>query len=150
MRYWCLVTSRENWTICQQYSVWGMDYRYLPTLKNFVHIGDKALVYSHGGVFVAEVEIISESYEDFTHIGWTKNGKPYLFPYRVKIKILKQGEVRIFYSVIEDEERTIHNRPNLIDNIIFISDKGKTWNQYLQVSIINISQEDFVTITSAL
>lgn len=150
MRYWCLVTSKENWKICKTNSVWGMDYRYLPTLKRYVHKGDRAVVYSHGGNFVAEVEIISEAYEEFTHIGWTKNSKPYMFPYRIKIKIIKEGAIHISFSVNEDRERAIHSNPNFIDDVIFISDKGKTWNIYLQVSIVNISEEDFSTISSAL
>jgi hypothetical protein len=42
------------------------------------------------------------------------------------------------------------NKSNLIDKIVFIADKGRTWNQYLQVSIISISEEDFNTISNAL
>lgn len=150
MRYWCLVTSRENWEICKKNSIWGMDYRYLPTLEKFVRKGDKTVVYTHGGNFVATVDIVSDGFEEFTHIGWAKKGAPYMFPYRVRIKVIKEGAVHITTSVIEDKERAVHHNPNPIDDIVFISDKGKTWNIYLQVSIINISEEDFNTITSAL
>ena len=41
-------------------------------------------------------------------------------------------------------------KPNFIDNIVFIADKGRTWNQYLQVSIISITKEDFETISKAI
>ena len=150
MRYWCLVTSRENWQVCKQHSVWGMDFRYVVTLRRFVRPGDRAVVYSHGGNFVAEVEIASEAYEDFTPIGWTKNRQPFLFPYRVKISILKKGQAHVAFSTISGGERALHTAPNLIDEITFIADKSKTWNQYLQVSIIRISHEDFETIVSRL
>ena len=53
MRYWCLVTSKENYKICKENNVWGLDYRYYITLKKFLKKGDKAVVYSHGGDFVA-------------------------------------------------------------------------------------------------
>jgi predicted RNA-binding protein len=150
MRHWCLVTSRENWQVCKQHSVWGMDFRYSVTLRRFVRRGDRAVVYSHGGNFVAAVEIVSEPYEDFTPIGWTKNRQPFLFPYRAKITILKEGQAHVAFSTISEGERALHTAPNLIDEIAFIADKSKTWNQYLQVSIVPISHEDFETIVSRL
>jgi hypothetical protein len=42
------------------------------------------------------------------------------------------------------------SNPNFIDNIVFIADKGRSWNQYLQVSIINITKDDFDTISRAI
>ena len=150
MQYWCLVTSKENWSVCKENNVWGLDYRYYITLKNFIKKGDKAIVYSHGGDFVAEIEIDSDFYFDLEHIGWTKKGRPFLFPYRVRIKIMKEGRLHISFSTQEDNELARHNNPNPIDNIIFIADKGKTWNIYLQVSILTIPKADFKYISNNL
>jgi predicted RNA-binding protein len=150
MRHWCLVTSRQNWDVCKRHSVWGMDFRYFVTLQRFVRPADRAVVYAHGGDFVADVEIVSEAYEDFTPIGWTKNRQPFLFPYRIKIRILKEGRGHVRFSTDSDGERALHTTPNLIDEIAFIADKSRTWNQYLQVSIVPISREDFETIASRL
>ena len=148
MRCWCLVTSKKNWEVCKKHKLWGVDYRYFVTLKKFVRAGDKAVVYSHGGDFVAEVEITSNIMEEFTHIGWEKRGRPYMFPYRVGIKIIREGEVHISYSTTEEKQKALWVSPNFIDELIFITDKGKTWDQYFQVSMINISKEDFKKIAS--
>jgi predicted RNA-binding protein len=148
-----LSTSKENWQVCKTHLVWGMDYRYYVTLKKFVRKGDKAAVYTHGGEFVAVIEISGELEESFQHIGWTKKGKPYMFPYRVPLKILKEGKTSISYSTTNDPknlEKVVWNRPNFIDELVFIADKGKTWNQYLQVSIVRITEEDFDCIESNL
>lgn len=153
MRYWCLSTSKGNWQVCRDQLVWGMDYRYYVTLKKFVKKGDKAVVYAHGGAFVAVVEITGKMREEFNHIGWTKNTKPYMFPYRIPLKILKEGKISISYSTTnepENEQKASWNRSNFIDELVFIADKGKTWNQYVQVSIIRITKEDFDRIESNL
>lgn len=150
MRYWCLVTSKKNWEVCKKHNLWGVDYRYFVTLKKFVRAGDKAIVYSHGGDFVAEVEITSGMREEFTHIGLEKRGRPYMFPYRVDVKIIREGEIHISDSTNEANEKALWVKPNFIDELIFLTDKGKTWNQYLQASMINISKEDFERIASNL
>ena len=153
MRYWCLSTSKENWQVCRENLVWGMDFRYYVTLKKFVRKGDKAIVYTHGGEFVAVVEINGEMKESFKHIGWAKNKKPYMFPYHVPLKILKEGKISISYSTTNDPEnveKAVWSRPNFIDELVFIADKGKTWNQYLQVSIVRITKEDFDRVESNL
>lgn len=56
----------------------------------------------------------------------------------------------IYYSTEEIENKAQLIKPNLIDDILFIADKGRTWNQYLQVSIISITEEDFNTISKAI
>ena len=38
----------------------GMDARYFVTLEKFLKVGDKAVVYTHGGKFVAIVEFVGE------------------------------------------------------------------------------------------
>lgn len=133
--------------------MWGMDFRYYVTLKKFVRERDKAIVYSHGGEFVVAVEITGEMREEFSYIGWTKNGRPYMFPYRVPIRIFKEGKLSISCSTTNDEknvEKASWKRSNFIDELVFIADKGRTWNQYLQVSIVRISKEDFDSVYSNL
>ena len=75
-------------------------------------------------------------------IEWTKGKRKFLFPYRIKFRIIQEAKKppKISYSI----------KPNLIDDITFIADKGKTWNQYLQVSIIRITKEDFDVIYKAI
>ena len=150
MRYWCLVTSKSNWNICKENQVFGLDYRYFITLKKYLKKGDKAIVYSHGGDFVAEIDVSSNFYYDSESLGWTKKKRNYLFHYRFKIKMVKEGKLHISFSTKEKEEKAKHTGPNPIDNIIFIADKGRTWNIYFQVSIISISKKDFGFISRNL
>ena len=63
MRYWCISTSPQNWKICKQNGFWGMDERYYVTIKKFLKPGDKAVVYNHGGKFVAVVIFVSEYFQ---------------------------------------------------------------------------------------
>ncbi len=151
-RYWCISTSKKNWEICKENRVWGMDARYYITLKKFLREGDKAIVYTHGGNFVAIIEFVGEYFYSEKDIGWTKGKKKYLFPYRIKFKILheRKNPLKISYSTIEENNKAKVIKPNLIDKISFIADKGKTWNQYLQVSIIRITEEDFNTLSEAI
>ena len=60
MRYWCISTSSENWKVRKAYGLWGMDARYFPTLEKFLRAGDKAVVYTHGGFFVAIIEFLGD------------------------------------------------------------------------------------------
>ena len=147
-RYWCISTSPKNWKICMENNVWGMDARYYVTLEKFLKEGDQAVVYIHGGKFVAVVEFVGNCFYEESDIGWTKGEGKFLFPYRIKFKILYRAEKppKISYSVIERGNKAEWVKQNLIDDITFIADKGKTWNQYLQVSIIRITKEDFDTL----
>ena len=152
MRYWCISTSPENWEICKQNGVWGMDERYFVTIEKFLKPGDKAVVYNHGGKFVAIVVFISDYFYSEKHIGWKKGKKEFLFPYRIPFAIIFESKnpPRISFSTDEQKNKAQWNRPNLIDDIVFIADKGRTWNQYVQVSIIRITVEDFNTISKAI
>lgn len=152
MRYWCISTSAENWEICKANNVWGMDARYFVTLEKFLKAGDKAVVYNHGGKFVAIVKFVGEYFYSEEDIGWTKGKNRFLFPYRIKFRIIHESRnpPRISFSTEEMGDKAQWNKPNLIDDITFIADKGKTWNQYLQVSIIRITKEDFDTISKAI
>jgi len=152
MRYWCISTSADNWEICKKNCVWGMDARYFVTLEKFLRAGDKAVVYTHGGKFVAVIEFVGEYFYDEEDLGWKKAGRPYLFPYRIGFRTvhLSKNPPQISFSTEEKGNKANWSRPNFIDEVVFISDKGRTWNQYLQVSIINITEEDFGTISQAI
>jgi predicted RNA-binding protein len=152
MKYWCISTSAKNWEICRKNSLWGMDARYFVTLKKFLKAGDKAVVYTHGGKFVAVIEFIGKYFYSEKNLGWTKEKNEFLFPYRIKFNLIHEARnpILISFSTEESGNKARWIKPNFIDNIIFIADKGKTWNQYLQVSIINITKEDFDTISKAI
>jgi len=152
MRYWCISTSARNWEICRENGVWGMDARYFVTLEKFLNAGDKAVVYNHGGKFVANIEFVGDDFYSEEDIGWTKGKNRFLFPYRIRFKVVHESKnpPTISFSIEEIGNRAQRTKPNLIDDISFIADKGKTWNQYLQVSIIRITEEDFATICKAI
>ncbi len=152
MRYWCISTSAENWGKCKTKNTWGMDARYFVTLEKFLRAEDKAIVYTHGGKFVAVVEFVGKYFYSEEDLGWTKGKSKFLFPYRIRFKITHESSnpPRISFSTEEIGNKAECVSPNLIDRITFVADKGKTWNQYLQVSIIRITKEDFDTIRKAI
>jgi hypothetical protein len=154
MRYWCISTSANNWEICKENKVWGMDARYFVTFKKFLKAGDKAVVYASraGGKFVAIIEFVGDFYYSEKNLGWRKGEKPFLGPYRIEFKIIREAKspILISFSTEAANNKAQWSKPNFIDNIVFIADKGRTWNQYLQVSIINITKEDFDTISKAI
>lgn len=129
-----------------------MDARYFVTLEKFLKSGDKAVVYTHGGKFVAVVEFIGEYFYSTEDIGWKKGKNAFLFPYRIQFKVIHESEnpPQISFSTEDDGGKAKWSKLNLIDEITFIADKGKTWNQYLQVSIVRITEEDFNTICNAI
>lgn len=129
-----------------------MDARYFVTLNNFLRAGDRAVVYNHGGRFVATIEFVGEFFFSEKDVGWTKGGRRFLFPYRIGFRVINESgnPPQISFSTEETRNRAQWIKPNFIDNIVFIADKGRTWNQYLQVSIINITEEDFNTISRAI
>jgi len=129
-----------------------MDARYYVTLEKFLREGDKAIVYTHGGKFSAIVEFIGRYFYSEDDLGWTKGRNTFLFPYRIKFRIIRESDnpLRIFFSTEEVGNKAEWSNANFIDDIVFIADKGKTWNQYLQVSIVNITEEDFVSLSKAI
>ena len=151
MRYWCISTSRENWEICKRNNVWDMDSRYYVTLEKFLKEGDRAVVYTHGGTFVAVIEFVGNYFFSERDIGWKKGKSDFLFPYRIGFKIIHGSKKppKISFSTRKDEV-AVWDKPNLIDQITFIADKSPTWNQYLQVSIIRLTEEDFEAISEAV
>lgn len=156
MRFWCLSTSQRNWEICRRNRVWGMEAKYLVTYEKFLKAGDKAVVYTQGGNFSAVVEFMGDYFYSEKYLGWTKKVKgkeeEFLGPYRIKFKILDESDKppHISFSTEETNHKAQWNRPNFIDELTFIADKGRTWNQYLQVSVIRITEEDFNTISGEI
>ena len=152
MRYWCISTSAENWEICRNNDIWGMDARYYVTLDKFLKAGDQAVVYTKGGNFKAVIEFIGQYFYSEDDLGWTKKKYKFLFPYRIKFRVIHETvePVQIYFSTEEIGKKAEWSNPNFIDDIVFIADKGRTWNQYLQVSIINITEEDFDTLSQAI
>ena len=152
MRHWCIVTSPENWEICKKHGLWGMDFRYFVTLEKYLQAGDRAAVYIHGGNFVALVEFKGRYFFDEQHIGWKKAGEPCLFPYRIKFDVIQEARtpIKISFSTEQNDEKAIWESTNFIDDIVFIADRSKTWNQYVQVSILRITEEDFSILEKAI
>jgi len=110
------------------------------------------VVYTHGGFFVATIEFLGDYFYSEEDIGWTKGKSKFLFPYRIRFRILNESKnpPQIAFSTEEVKGKAQWNKRNLIDDIVFIADKGRTWNQYLQVSIISLTEEDFNTISKAI
>lgn len=98
------------------------------------------------------MEFVGKYFYSEEDLGWTKGKSKFLFPYRIKFKKVHESKnpPTISFSTEETNNKAQWNKPNLIDEISFIADKGKTWNQYLQVSIIRITEEDFNTICKAI
>jgi hypothetical protein len=65
-----------------------MDARYFVTLEKFRKAGDRAVVYTHGGFFVAVIEFLGDYLCSEKDIGWTKGKNRFLFPYRIGFRIL--------------------------------------------------------------
>ena len=129
-----------------------MDARYYVTLEKFLKAGDKAIAYTQGGNFRAIIEFIGQYFYSEEDLGWTKGGKLFTFPYRIKFRVIHETTepVQVSFSTEEIGNKARWSKSNFIDDIVFIADKGRTWNQYLQVSIINITKEDFNTLSQAI
>ncbi len=159
MRTWCLVTREANWRVCREGSIWGLDYGYLLTWNRFLQSGDEAIVYVNGLGLTAVVSIGDKFYDE-TLIGWTtKAGEPKAYPYRFSISTEKEGgPLKISSSIQKSStsEEGIHDSPNLIDELIYFTDKGKgekggaRWNSFVYPSIAAIPAEDLETVRSNL
>lgn len=108
------------------------------------------MVYTHGGKFVAVVEFVGKYFYSRKNLCWRKGGKSICFPIRIKFKLIHESKnpTHVSFSVEVSKEKAKWVNPNFID--VFIADKRRTWNRYLQVSIISIIKEDFYTISSAI
>ena len=148
MNYWCFITTEYNWKICLGKNLFGLDYRYYQTWKNFVKKEDKAVIYVTKKGFVATA-IVKGKKVDFKKIGWTR-----IYPYRILINI-EEGKnvVKLAYSLKEDlkkKEKVVHVNPNFIDELIFVTDKSKSWSSFVYPSILTIPKEDFEKVKKGI
>lgn len=152
VRYWCISTSPKTWEVCKEYNIWGMDARYYVTLDKHVRPGDRAVVYTQAGRFKAAIEFTERYYYSEDDLGWPEGKHRFLFPYRIKFRVIHESDEPLVISPSTDDSsgQAKWSNPNFIDNILFIADKGKTWNRYTQLSIISITEEDYEEITTAL
>lgn len=91
-----------------------MDARYYVTLKKFIKTGDKAVVYTHGGNFVAVVEFVGNHYFSEEDLGWTKGKHKFLFPYMINFRIIHKSKNAPQYHI---QLRKLNTKPNGIDLI---------------------------------
>ena len=113
-----------------------MDARYYVTLDKFVRAGDQAVVYTHGSDFRAVIEFIGQYFYSEDDIGWTKGKNKFLFPYRIKFRVIHETTEPVHISLSTRE--------------IWSKARWSNPNQYFQVSIINITKEDFDTLSKAI
>jgi hypothetical protein len=132
--------------------LWGMDGRYFITYRDFLRPGDVAVVYNHGGIFPAVIKFTKPFFFDKAKLGWKKGNNHFLFPYRIPFGIIHESKIPIHIKFSTEEVDDVAEilDSNFIDKISFIADKGRTWNQYFQVSIISITLEDFTTISDEI
>src|SRR3990170_4256653 len=155
MRFWCLSTSARNWSVCFQHRLFGLDFRYFTTWDRYLSGGDRAVIYAGSPIqgFVASCTI-GKKQESDAHIGWTKGKAPYLFRYRFSLQDLKIAEppLRISYtcSGAANDVPELLSPNGFLNDVIFIADKSQTWNQYVQVSIVAITDEDYSTVASRI
>ncbi|MGQ9469324.1 MAG: EVE domain-containing protein [Nitrososphaerales archaeon] len=160
MRYWFCVTNPYNWLIVKQNKIWGVDYRYKTTIKDRVSEGDMLVFYvlqnmKSGlkryiknskltdqqlrelelvrGCFIGIWKISSQYFEDNIHIGWVnRDGIPEAYPHRRRI------------SLYMEPQRPVPLNPNteIFKELVFITDKTRSWYNILYSSMTLISYED--------
>ncbi len=160
MRCWFCVTNPYNWLIVKQNKIWGVDYRYRKTIKDRVSEGDMLVFYvlqnmrsglkryiqDSGltdqqlgeleltrGCVMGLWEISSRYLEDNEYIGWVnRDGSPEVYPHRRKI------------SLCWEPQKPVSLKPNteIFDELIFITDKTRSWYNILYSSMTLISHED--------
>jgi len=139
LRHWLCITMPENWEIVKQRCKWGVDDRYQFTLKKNVSVDDLCIFYvTRTGI--AGIYRVASSYQfDDTPIGWiNKRGEPYTYPHRVHITPILLPEKPI---PLDKEFR---------QELVFITDKGKTWQVFVFPSMVLIPEGDYRTIRKRL
>ena len=134
MRYWIFVTKPENYKVCVREEVWGVDERYLGTLKMLKPGEDRFIFYvTRWKEFRDVYEISSKPFYDEEPL-WPNK----LYPWRIKIKRILQGRVSI---------------DKVFDKLLFITNrrKGKGGeSDHFQFSIISIRDKDFTLIYNSI
>jgi len=135
MRYWLCVTTPHNWEIVKERRLWGVDDRYEFTLKNNVSIGDFFVFYVTKKGVVGIYKVTSEYFYDSTPVGWVnKKGHPYTYPHRINIEPVLLNEIPL---PINEEIKK---------QLVFITDKSKSWMVFVFPSMVLIPKEDFEKI----
>lgn len=146
MKYWLLISSRENWPIIQKMNLFGVSKKKMFNISK-AQIGDKCLVYLKQDsiektilppIVTGIYEINSKVFEDNTIIfkspAFSLDER---FPLRVKIKPIK-----IFDNPIEFKP--------LIPKLHFITNK-QNWPAHLQgYPLREIPEIDFDLIVNSL
>ena len=139
IRHWLCITRPENWEIVKRKCAWGVDDRYQITLENNVSVGDLLVFYVTGTGIAGIYRVASPYYFDDTPIGWvSKQGDPYTYPHRVRITLISLPEKPI------PLDKTFRRQ------LLFITDKGKTWQVFVFPSMVLIPEEDYHTIRKRL
>ena len=136
--YWLCITNRENWEIVKKHNIWGVSERHRKMILQ-VKEGDKLVFYvkqeirgkeKYPSAIVGIFEAVSEPYKDETEI--FRGG---IYPWRVKIKPIKLGEIEF--------------KP-LIPKLKFIKNKNG-WTGYLMGKAMReIPEEDYLLIYELL
>lgn len=140
VRHWLCVTNLENWKVIKERGVWGVDDRYQYTLKHNVSVDD-VLIFYVTGMGIAGIYKVSSPYQyDETELGFVKRRKKEkkivgeTYPHRVSISpiIIPKAPVPLDESLRKE--------------LIFITDKGKTWEMSVFPTMVLIPKEDYDTI----
>jgi len=143
MSYWLCITTRENWEIIKENRIWGVPRRHENTIKK-VKPGDKLVFYVKQETRNKEVldpkivgifEAVSTYYIDSSRIFKSPPGKNETYPLRIKIKLIKFGEI---------------NFKELIPKLSFIKNKKKWTGHLMGKAMREIPEEDFKLINSLL
>lgn len=145
MRYWLCITNRKNWEIIKKKKIWGVsENRHKNTLLK-TKIGDKVVIYlkqeraENGEILEPRIvgifEIVSEPFKDSTPIFKAPKSSNERYPWRVKLKEVKLGELDF---------------KQLIPKLTFIKNKNK-WHAHLfGKAMREIPEKDYKLIEKLL
>ncbi|WAI01367.1 EVE domain-containing protein [Methanogenium organophilum] len=139
MTIWIASTNRNNWEIIKNKNLWGVPKRNKNSIERSKP-GDKILIFVRQekvgdailpSAITTAFEISSKPFEDETEVfkkPVTMLGEE-VFPYRVKLKLIK-----IFKEEFDFK--------TLISNLEFITNK-KQWTGHLRTAMRTILEEDY-------
>lgn len=132
--YWLCITNRENLEVVKKYNVWGVSERYKNTIMK-VAKGDKLVFYvkqevkgkeKYPPIIAGIYEVISEPYIDDTKIF-----KGDVYPWRIKIRPIKLGEIEF---------------KSLIPKLKFIKNKDRWSGHLMGKAMREILQKNYLLI----
>jgi predicted RNA-binding protein len=166
VRHWFCITNPWNWFKVESNAIWGVDSRYEITLKRIERedpmifyctnmparlaqrlglAGWRELSSRIASVETAVVGIykaIGKCYPDNSDLGWLdRNGeKPEQnFPHRIKI-------ASIYTQQINPIPLNFKSGRKLMEDLLFLPDKSKSYYNILYPSMLLIPEEDYITI----